>query len=166
MLERALATGEPVPKTVEGLLASDPILRAYADWGCGQVTRLLATLRPACRCRLVLLREGGLRTTASDFPALAAHCDALLVPIPPLLADQVELTVAAATADMGSVSKVEIAASAQPPACPDSAALVKALSTAARLGVQAAMVDDYGKIPLSRLAWIKQAARYAAREST
>jgi hypothetical protein len=165
LLERALASGEPVPKTVEGLLAADAVLRAHADWGCQQVTRLLRILRQACTCRLVVFRNGGTRARACDFPALAAECDGLLVPSPAPLGDSVEPAVAAGLADTGDIAKVEIVASAEPPACPDSAALVKALATAARLGVPAAAVDNYGQMPIHRLAWVKQAVRYATRES-
>jgi hypothetical protein len=164
LLERALASGEPVPKSVEALLASDQILNDYAAWGCRQVTGLIALLRQACRCRLSVLRSGGPLTTGSDFAAIAAHCDALLTP-PPEPTDAVEPAIQAAAAGTRDIAKVEIGVTACTPACPDSAALVRALSTAARLGVGTAVVDNYGLLPMTRLAWIKQAARYAARES-
>jgi hypothetical protein len=165
IIEKALAADHPVSKSVDELLASDAVLRDYAAWRCRQVTRLVEALRVACKCRMVLVREGGPTATGSDFAALAPHCDALLAPLPHPLGDGVESAIQAAVADAGSAARVEIAASAYPPACPDSAALVRALSTAARMGVSAAVVDHYGQLPISRLAWVKQAARYATRES-
>lgn len=164
LLERALATGEPVQKSVEALIASDPILSAFAAWGERQVARLLDLLRQACRCRLVLRREGGRLTTGSDFAGLAAYCDALLT-APAEPADEIEPAVQAAAGDMGDVGKVEVGVSACAPACPDSTTLVRALSRAARSGVRTAVVENYGLLPVKRLDWIKQAARYAVRES-
>lgn len=164
LLERALATGEPVPKSVEALVASDQILGDYTAWGVRQVTGLIELLRGACRCRLVVRRAGDRLTTGSDFAAISAHCDALLTsPLEP--ADEVEPVVQAAVADAGELGKVEVGVSACAPACPDSTTLVRALSTAARLGVRTAVVENYGLLPTRRLDWIKQAARYAVRES-
>lgn len=165
ILEKALAAGEPVGRPVEGLLAGDAILRAYAAWRGRQVTRLVEALRSSCRCRMVVVHAGGWAEPGSDCAALRAHGDALLTQLPLLPAEEFETALQAASTAVGGAAGLELAVDARMPACPDSATLVRALSAAARLGVSAAVVDNYGQLPLPRLAWIKQAARYASREA-
>lgn len=164
-LEKSLASGEPVRKPVEDLLASDEILRAYVEWGGRQVTGLVALLRQACQRRLVVRRDEDVLAGGGDMKAIAGHCDALLMPPPKPMTDDVQPGVEAAAAEIGDVGRVEVGVSACAPECPDSAALVRALSTAARLGVRTAVVENYGLMPIARLTWIKQAVRYATREA-
>src|SRR5690606_681998 len=126
--------------------------------------RLVALLRRACRCRLVI-RRGETPAGGNDYSAINEHSDALLTAPPKPVTDEVQQVIQVAAAEAGDVARVEVGVSACAPECPDSAALVRALSTAARLGVRTAVVENYGLLPLPRLAWIKQAARYATREA-
>lgn len=165
LLEKALASGEPVPGQVEDLLARDLALATYAQWRCRQVQELLGMLREACTCRLLLHRKGNSLSTGSDFRLLASHCDGLITAPAQPNTDDVESGIGAAAEEAGDVSRVEVGVSACSPHCGDSAMLVRAFSRAAAMGVQSFSVANYGLLPLARLGWIKQAVRYAQREA-
>ncbi|NWG32780.1 MAG: hypothetical protein HXY29_15000 [Rhodocyclaceae bacterium] len=169
LLEQVLANGVSgaTAGTVEALLAEEPALAAYADWGVSQVTSLAEGLRKSCRCRLVIARRWPDRLDAgTDYPAIARHCDALLAEASPGNAEAIETTVKQLAREAGDVSRVELRIAVLMGDCPDSASLVRLVSQAARMGVAGAELRNYGLLPLARLAWIKQAARFAQREST
>ncbi len=166
-LERCLGSGEPMETTPAEVLAEDEILAAYVQWQAGQVTSLVELMRRACRCRLAVERERGFLHGSAGFQSIAAHVDALVAwGETAESAGRIEPLLRAAADEAGGAAKVELSLSAVPGACSDSASLVGAVAAAARRGAAGVNLREYGMLPLSRLDWIKQAARYGQREAT
>lgn len=166
-LERIFRKGEAPEQSVQDVLGDDPLLAEYTHWRCSQVTALLRSIRESCRCRLVLHRRGTTETSGTDYRQLAGFADGLLAPASPTDGVPVSDAIEAAQEDVtGTNARVEVAVDAGFPSCGEAASLVRALSQAAHGNACGAVVSNYGMIPLARLDWIKQAARYAQRETS
>ncbi|GMV97876.1 MAG: hypothetical protein AMXMBFR83_22300 [Phycisphaerae bacterium] len=163
ILEPALKTGEPVAPSVADLLADDPILRAFAEWRAEQVMKLIGLMKNACGCRLLLNVGPDAWTPDADLAAVAGRCDALVASA--ATEEAVEPAIRQARTAAGADGRVEISIEGGSPGYTESASLVRSFSTAVRMGLRCAVVGSYGRMPLARLEWIKQAARYALRES-
>ena len=96
----------------------------------------------------------------------APHCDALLTQCPhPDREGAIGTIIRDASDEAGGLAHVELGFTACSPECPDSATFVGSVAQAAKSGVRSVNVYNYGMLPLGRLAWIKQASRYARRET-
>ncbi|UCD27838.1 MAG: hypothetical protein JSV03_12130, partial [Planctomycetota bacterium] len=165
-LERIYYHGEPLAESTAEIIDQVPALGEYTDWRCAKVTSLVEMVRQSCECRIVIHRAGERLVAAADFKAIGPHCHATLTNCPYPYDDKaIELTISEALEDTGNIGHVELGFSACLPMCPDSATLVRSLSHAARLGVPSVNIYNYGMIPLPRMEWIRQATRYARRES-
>jgi hypothetical protein len=101
-----------------------------------------------------------------DFKAIGQVCDGLLPHCPyPDRPEVIAAMVRQVYDDTQDMAGVELGFNVCTPPCPDSAAFVSAVSEAARLGVRSINIYNYGMLPLSRLEWIRKAARYARREA-
>ncbi len=163
-LERVFVAGEPLDVPPEELTADEPSLSIYVDWRCRQVASLVQHVRSACRCRLVIHRDGDRYRGGADYSAIASHCDALITVCDDETPGRLEAAVAQAADEVGGVDRVEVGLSACTPPCVDSAGLVAAVKKTAELGVRSVNICQYGLIPEKRLEWIRQASRYARRE--
>ncbi len=162
-LETACRSGTCVQDPLSEFVEKNEALGAYLDWRKTQLHRWIPTLKTACRCTLIgedyqqSLRSGlSLRELPDAYDILHCFC-------PETGADAVQ----AAMARIDGVwdrSKVAIGLSARVE-CPSSEALVGAVLRAAQSGCRAVSIGDYGSIPLERLEWIRQAVRFARRES-
>ena len=150
---------------VTDLLAEEPVLAAFADWRCRQVTSLVQLVRSTCRCRLVIHHDGDRFWAGADYAAIAAHCDAVLALFYESEPARLEAIVEQAAGEVGGAERVELGLSACTPPCADSASLVAVVKKAVELGIRSVNVYHYGLIPLRRLEWIRRASRYARREA-
>lgn len=173
-LDRALAVGEPVAGSIADLMESDPIVAAYARFAERQVSRLVNMLGQACPCRLIAEASPAALRAIGASPGRTGHVAAsgdapaaarIAGIVTPATLGDVQPVLAAAIAEIGDTSRLDLRTSADPASCPDSAALVRAFSIATGLGIRTASITHYGLLPQDRLGWIKQATRYAQRES-
>ena len=165
-LERLFTDGTPIGQPLDEFVANDPMLRAYVDWRCEQVTSLVRSIKQSCRGRVVVHRAGERYQAATDWPAIAGVCDGLLRNCPyPDRQGVMEAVVREVFDDTSDMAGVELGFNACTPPCPDSETFVGAVSHAARLGVRSVNVYNYGMLPLNRMDWIRRASRYAQREA-
>ncbi len=165
-LERLFATGKPIDQPLPDFVANDPVLQAYVDWRCGQVTSLIRSVKQSCGCRVAVHRVGDRYQAATDFKAIAPGCDALLRHCPyPDRQGVIEAVVRETWDETQDMARVELGFNACTPPCPDSETFVGAVSHAARLGVRSVNVYNYGMLPLSRMEWLRRASRFARREA-
>jgi len=162
-LERIFARGQPLESSVHEFLADQDLLQAFSDWRCEQITSLIESIRPSCRCRFAVHEQGG-RDCGADYAAIANHCDVLVAACDPNEA-VIQSAFGAALRETHDAGRIELALSACSPECPDAPTLVRAMRQAARLGIRSVQISNYGLIPLKRLEWIKEAIRYAQRET-
>lgn len=164
-LEHILATGEPLTQPVAEFVAKHSPLQDFVDWRCKQITSLIQTIKRSCRNRLVIHHSGEPFQAATVFPDIAAYCDALLAECREVDAHSITQLIQTVTKDAGSIDRVELSLSACTPPCPDSTTLVRSMKHIAELGARSVSISNYGLIPISRLEWIRQAIRYAQRET-
>jgi hypothetical protein len=151
----------------EDFVSQHPDLAAFVDWRCRQVTSLVAMLKQAAPCRVVVHRVGDRFMTATDWREVAGACDGLLAHCPYSDGDEaVKTLVEQVSSDTEGMNGVELGFSACSPTCPSAEALVKGISTAAKLGVRSVDIYNYGLLPVERMEWIRRASRYAQRESS
>jgi len=163
-LRQLFDTGETTQLPLHEFIADQPALQTYVSWRCEQVTSLVHTIKQACRCRLVVHRKGTSLREATDFTAIAQQCDGLLTSCSPLEGEMLESQIGSTCQQTGDINRVELGLTACSPACPNYDTLVRAMSEAARQGIRRIGIANYGLLPAPRLAWIRQATRYAQRE--
>lgn len=156
-LERILTRDEPPSRSPQEFLGEEPLLSVWQDWRLRQVTELLGSLSDVCRTPMVVRLNPPTQYTGLEVAAKAAV--GLQVAMSSLGDDAVD----AGFRDLPP--SVEVSLSARHPECRDAASLVRAVSRLARAGFRRVRIEDYGSIPVSRLDWVKQAVRYARRES-
>jgi len=145
-LEAILQHDQALNISLDQFINEHPALSEFTTWRCKEVNSMVETIGQSSPAPLVIHRDGGRFIAGTDWPALAPFCRATLSNCPEPYTDQaIEQTINQARQD--------------------DATLVRALSLAARMGVPSANLYNYGLIPLSRLQWIKQAARYIHRET-
>ncbi len=162
-LEHALNEGEPLGSPAD--LFEEPLVAGFLTWRARQIVALHAALRKACSCELVLHQAGTPECDGTDWSALAGLTDRMMVrcvePSIHLIEDAISYGLRVAH-DPG---RIELGLSVGAYACPDSQVLVAGLRHAAARGVAGASLANYGLLPLGRLEWIRNAIRYAQRET-
>jgi hypothetical protein len=156
-LEKIFKTGEPLAMSLDEFLEAKTILAKVRDWRHQQVNSLIASIGESTNARLLL----HLRKDETADIADTAH--GLLIPCS-LDEQQIEKTVSSAAGLVANISQIELEFNAGFPDCSEAPTLVKAIAQAAKLGVRNVTIQNYGLIPHTRLAWIKQASRYVQRE--
>ncbi len=153
---------EPSPdQTFADFAGQEPLAAAYEQLRIDTVSSLVATVRTRTKARLVLhlspqARREAVRTTTVD-----AHCDGWV---------SAANTGPYATGECASLSPAvinrrEAAFICLPPMCNDGPSLVSAVHEASQAGCAAVGFSHYGAAPEPCLDWIRQATRYARRES-
>jgi len=164
-LEYVLTTGEPLTQPIAEFATEHPAVQSFVDWRCQLITSLMQTVKRSCRCRLVIHRNGNPLWSATVFSDIAIHCDALLEECDDMDNSVITQRIQSASQNAGGIERVELGLSACTPPCPDSAAIVRSVKHAMDYGIRSISIANYGLIPLSRLACIRQATRYAQREA-
>lgn len=165
-LGRILSDAPPGAAAPEDFVSESPALAAFVDWRCRQVTSLVAALKQASACRVVVHRVGDRLMTATDWREVAGACDGLLAHCPYSDGEAgVDVLVRQVGCETGATRGVELGFNACTPPCPSAETFVSTVAAAARLGVRSIDVYNYGLLPLERMEWVRRAARYAQRET-
>jgi hypothetical protein len=152
----------PSHNDFDSLLASDANLAAYYKMRVEVVTSLARLIRGRTKARLVVHHETPTCFSAADAVALSEVCDGLVIPAPHQVRPQdpePRLQYA------WGVEKTQLAQPCHPPHIEDGPALVSTVHHAAQTGCAAIGFSNYGVAPEPCLDWVRQAVRYARRES-
>jgi hypothetical protein len=162
-LERWMTTGQPAPLSLDAFVAKDRLVDEYLQMRCRLVARWLSRLRASCSPGLLYHVPREPLAVGVDVRAVAEHVDASLLTLedgPGRSATEDQERWAGLA---GGMSRLAVRVQAYPPACADAPSLVRTLTGLAELGVARAYIENYGLIPLERLAWLRQAIRAAQR---
>jgi len=143
-------------------LRANPQVAAYEDFRREAVCALLRSAR--AKARRPLRVEVGL---AGEFPGLDVArirdcCDGLVVPVCEFEGEEV---CAEEIARFGGTTKCDGRLICYPPFTEEGPSLVAQAHRAAGMGYAALGFEDYGLAPAPCLEWVRQAIRYAKRES-
>jgi hypothetical protein len=161
VLNAACRTGSSSRGDVAGFVEAHDALDTYLRWRTSQLHRWICTLKTACGCTLVVedhpehLRSG---ISLQDIPDAY---DVVLLRCREPAALGADSSQAGRDWEPSRIS-AWFSAGAE---CPNSDALVRGVVQAAKSGCHSASVGDYGSVPLERLEWIRQAVRFARRET-
>lgn len=162
-VERAARLDTPAAVTFESLAAEHPALAAYHRMRVETVTSLVGLVRARVKTRLVVEPPTGLQQAGADPAVLASNCDALLLPFDHDRAEHGADEDAAG--EWRSAERIELDMPCYPPHVPDGPALVERVHRASQAGHAAIGFGNYGIAPEPCLNWVRQAIRYARRES-
>jgi hypothetical protein len=152
----------PIHSDFDSLLASDGHLAAYHKLRMDVVTSLVQLVRGRTKARLVLHHEAPSPFSAADPTALSEVCDGLVIPAARHGRAQ---TSDARLPHVWRAERTELAQPCHPPHVEDGPALVSTVHQAAETGCAAIGFSNYGVAPEPCLDWVRQAVRYARRES-
>jgi hypothetical protein len=162
-LGRMMRAEPPAFSEIDPLLACDHHLSAYHKMRIDAVTSLVRMLRGRTTARIVMHKAAPLPFSAADPSDLAEVCEGFIMPA----------SYAAAidgphspSPSVVPVERTEIRQQCYPPHVEDGPALVSAVYQAARSRFAAVGFANYGVAPEPCLDWVRQAVRYARREST
>lgn len=163
-IEAACRTGDAARSTVAEFVADREPLAAYLDWRAVQLNAWIGTLKTSCTATLLVEPHPEPLCSGISSQQLSDAFDMLACACPQVSAAGVDAELANIDAvwDRSLVS-MGVSAGAD---CPDSQSLVAAVARIAKSGCHSAEISDYGSIPLDRLDWIRQAVRFARRESS
>jgi hypothetical protein len=161
-LEQMTSLVPPSIETLSGLLAADANIAAYHRMREDAITSLLRRVRERTNARLLLCVERPDSATGLDVRAAAPECDGLVVPYGPTCALPED---ARAVEDAGGVERIEAVHCCHPPQVRDGAALVTQVHEASAAGYAGMGFFNYGIAPQPCLDWVRQAIRYAKRET-
>ncbi|RIK66020.1 MAG: hypothetical protein DCC65_11310 [Planctomycetota bacterium] len=147
--------------TFADVIAGCPELAAYQRVRAESVTSLVRSVKAKCPYRVVYLLDGDLTASGVDPVALADACDALNTSFD-AGHRSTELS-----AGHGAVLRksVEVRLTCRPPLAPDGPALVARTHEASQAGFDSITFENYGLTPEPCLDWVRQAVRYARRET-
>ncbi len=165
VLEGFLSGGGILSEDPVSFLERHPPLADFAAWRSSEVTELIRTCRTVLRVPMIVEPGTNPLLAGPDPRTAPGEVDALLVRPASLDACDLAEAIGNFRQPNGVPSSVELRLSACTPPCPDAAALVRATSWAAREGIRNVEIGDFGLLPPSRFDWIRQAVRYARRES-
>lgn len=163
-LEAACRSGGSVQDSIADFVEQHEPLAAFLVWRRSQLQRWIASLKTACQCPLT--GEAPPQPEVDCLPAieLSDAFDNLYRTCGQTGAETVDATLAGLDAGWDP-SRIILGISARSD-CPSSEDLVAAVVRAVQSGCRAVAIGDYGSVPLDRLDWIRQAVRFARREST
>lgn len=143
------------------LLSENDVLAAYQRMRVDSVVSLARSVRSKATCRVIHRLEGDLNARAVDPASLISTCDAVIVrrdgegdPSSPPFGN---LAIAA--------ERLEIGLTCRPPHSADGPSLVASTLAASRAGYAAIGFENYGLTPEPCLEWVRQAIRFARRET-
>ncbi|MFQ5411378.1 MAG: hypothetical protein ACE5EC_03745 [Phycisphaerae bacterium] len=158
---------EPTRHTTFGdVLSEYAELAAYHRMRCESVRSLIKSVRRRTEARLLLHIPTNVWVSGADVATLGAHCDGFIAS--PGRGDAHASPLARAESlarACEAVERVEVGLSCYPPLCRDGPALVMAVHQASQQGYGAIGFSNYGLTPQPCLDWVRQAIRYARRES-
>lgn len=163
-LESACRTGDSSRQTIAEFAEDREPLAAYLDWRTAQLNAWIGTLKTTCRCMLMVDPHPDTMGSGISMESVFEAFDVLACQCPRVSAAAVEAELAKADSAWDR-SRVAVRVSAGS-GCPDSQSLVAAVAKIAKSGCHSAEISNYGSIPMDRLDWIRQAIRFARRESS
>jgi len=160
--------GDAPEETVNAFLDTDPILKAFAEWRCGQVTTLVEQIRKSCTTRLVIDDFFSSPLYGANTKDIARHCDATMDFAVYGESDNnegIQTILDTKRKKWGfEADRLELGLPTGLMTEKDSTAIVSVAGAAAKHGIRCIYFDCYEDIMYSRLDWIHQAVRYAMRE--
>ncbi|MFQ5410774.1 MAG: hypothetical protein ACE5EC_00695 [Phycisphaerae bacterium] len=140
-----------------------------ADWHrmrCESVRSLIKSVRRRVEARLLLHIAGDVWTSSADVGMLSEYCDGFIMSPWHVDAQTPPLARAKSLAHAcESIERVVLGLACYPPRCADGPELVTAVHQASQAGVWGVGFSNYGLAPEPCLDWVRQAIRYARRES-
>jgi hypothetical protein len=164
-LNAILSDDTPTAASPSEFVSRNPVVSEFVDWRCRQVTSLVAALKEASPARVIVHRVGDQYMTATDWRSVAGACDGLLSHCAYSGDEAMKALVNEVLRDTGNMAGVELGFNACTPPCPNAETFVSAVAGAAKLGVRAVDVYNYGLLPAGRMEWVRRASRYAQRET-
>ncbi len=168
-LEAAFRLEPPRHSSLDELLAEEPILAEFHRVRLDTVTSLVRLVRARTRLRLVAdltgLAEVERPCRAVDLAALAEQCDSLLLAAPAAEHNAEQTFFEAVVKAAGGPQGVDLSIECYPPRTRTAQALVSEVRRLAESGYSRIGFFNYGLAPEPCLDWVRQAVRYARRES-
>ncbi len=162
-LEACMRPGRPRAASLEELVAAEPVLAEYRRMRVEAVASLLLVVRPRSNCRLLLHYPVEAMPGTADAAALGAQCDGFILPFEGGEPSRSAREVAAAA---GGLDRIEASMRCYPPLVEDGPTLVSNVHQITQAPYAAVGFENYGTAPAECLEWVRQAVRYARREST
>lgn len=148
-------------QTLADFVAQEPLVAAYEQLRVQTVSSLVAAIRARTTTRLMLHLSPQAGREAVRIPEFDAHCDGWIS----VAGGERQRTNEIASSSRVSPSRREAAFLCHPPMCKDGPSLVSAVHEASQAGYAGVGFSHYGVAPEQCLDWIRQAIRYARRES-
>jgi len=161
-LESWMTTGRPADLGVAEYLANHQLLADFLATRSDLITRWIERMASIWPGRLVYHLPADALASGTDIAMVAAHVDACMVSVTDDCERAIEL-IGEIETTIGKAGNVWVRLEAYPPCCPDSPALVRTLTGLAERRVGSVLLENYGVIPVERMAWLKQAIRAARR---
>jgi hypothetical protein len=164
-LDRMFRLERPAYSSIEEALEADEHLAAYFRMRCEAVTSLLASLRRQTNVRLLVHVDSSAWDSGANIARLSEHCDGFVATAAdygsPAWSERVDRLVQAT----GTTGRVDLGLACCPPRVSDGPALVAATHRAAQSGYAGVGFCNYGLAPEPCLDWVRQAIRFARRET-
>ncbi|MBN2562213.1 MAG: hypothetical protein JXQ75_14915 [Phycisphaerae bacterium] len=167
-IDRMLRVEQPLHASFQSLLADDDHLSAYHRMRVDAVTSLLRMVRSRTRARLLIdvpSVPGGSRDTGVEPAEMGQHCDGFLLPFPRADAPDERQFFGALVKVAGGADRIDVSMACCPPGVKDAQTLVAQVHRASREGCRSIGFFNYGLAPEPCLDWVRQAVRFARRES-
>lgn len=153
----------PSHQSTGDLHARFPDLAKYEQWRSEAVTQFVRGARSKAGAALKLCAARASSAGGTDFSALAAFCDGIVIPLTELEGKEPAKEEIALS---GGASRCDAAITCFPPDAKDGPSLVADVQRASQAGHAAIGFANYGLAPEPCLDWVRQAIRYARREAT
>jgi len=158
---------EPARHATYGdVLSENANLAAWHRMRCESVCSLIKSVRRRTSARLLLHIAVDAWASGADVGMLREHCDGFIAS--PWHADTEALPLVRAETlahACEAIEQVEVGLPCYPPRCVDGPGLVTAVHEASQAGYGGIGFSNYGLAPEPCLDWVRQAIRYARRES-
>jgi hypothetical protein len=164
-MDRMFRLERPAYSSIEEALEADEHLASYFKMRCEAVTSLLASLRRQTDVRLLVHWDSMACFSGADIASLSEHCDGFVATAAdygsPAWSQRVDRLVQAT----GTTGRIDLGLACCPPRLGDGPALVAATHRAAQSGYAGVGFCNYGLAPEPCLDWVRQAIRFARRET-
>jgi hypothetical protein len=161
-LEKSFRVGACLDADPQEFLNENPEIEPLLTWRRDQLHSWLASIRQVSRIPIALDHHHDWVHSGIDMQAAAAFYDQYVWTWDRAGAADIDAMICKGSVQEPSRLGMNVSAGE---GCPDSASLVSAVAKIAKAGWRSVYVDNYGILPLDRLEWVREAVRYARRES-